>query len=111
MTNFVNDTKHYHVEQATETEVLERWGKYYKKNDFDKITKFSKGGSLPYTYLMNEFKDLSKVRPIVAYAGHPMKRLLNFACRTLNHMLRSVHILHCMTLYTRRKNYEHLAIK
>ena len=38
---------------------------------------------LPYAYVMPKDKDIQRIRPIVSYFKHPLKRLLNMAARAV----------------------------
>ena len=45
-------------------------------------------GDLPYCYSMPKEKDINKMRPIVSYANHPLKRQFNKIGKVLLFMLK-----------------------
>lgn len=77
-------------------EVLNIWKRHVKSMEFD--TRWNKKGTLPYAYGIPKEKDLNKFRPIVSYANHPLKRLLNTTGRIINFMMKKCN-LEGMTLW------------
>ena len=51
---------------------------------------------LPYAYVLRKFKDVRKPRPIVSYARHPAKRLLNLCGRAIAFLLSTADVRHCV---------------
>ena len=99
--SFRSDTSHYEKFRLPASELIKKYRRFYEEigepistvsNDKFDETK------IPYAYVLHKNKDLAKLRPIVSYATHPLKRILNVTCRALNHMIQTIdadHALHC----------------
>ena len=98
---FRNDSDHYEQLSMEPEEIVKKYRRFYEETgeQISKVpdSKFEKT-NLPYAYTLHKNKDLKKLRPIVSYATHPLKRTLNITCRALNHMIKMIdkdHALHC----------------
>jgi hypothetical protein len=58
-----------------------------KTQEWTVETMWNKKGSLSYAYGLPKEKDLEKLRPIIAYTNHPLKKLLNCTGRCISYML------------------------
>ena len=56
---------------------------HYTSLNLEKIQTFSTNKSVPYAYILPKFKDIERMRPIVSYYNHPLKKSLNLASRAL----------------------------
>jgi hypothetical protein len=55
----------------------------FKKQQWGKFASFNHTGSLPYPYVLRKQKDLSRSRPVVSYANHPLKKVIQVASSAL----------------------------
>ena len=87
------DTNEYNLVDSTLKATLKKVSNAFhkhkhlgpKKQAIDKI-------SLPYAYTLPKDKDLrNKTRPIVSYAKHPAKQILNVAGRAFQWLLEHLH--------------------
>jgi len=56
---------------------------FHNDNNLKRIHNFDKTKELPYSYCLLKNKDTTRVRPIVSYYHHPLKRTFNYASRAL----------------------------
>ena len=57
--------------------------------NLDRVHTFSTKKSVPYAYVLPKFKDIERMRPIVSYYNHPLKKSLNLASRALACVLKN----------------------
>ena len=76
----------YQRVQLTEDQILKKWKKDNRKRE-KKMT-WSDKGSLPYCYGIPKEKDIEKMRPIISYTHHPLRRQFNKVGRVLLFMLK-----------------------
>lgn len=100
-TLFRNDDDHYLKIHSTQHEIITKYRRFYydTARDISRISneKFE-SCKIPYAYALFKNKDINKLRPIVSYSPHPLKRILNITCRALNHMIKKIdnnHAIHC----------------
>jgi hypothetical protein len=87
---FVDDTTHYDKILTSEKQIMTSWKDTFLRERWAKFGFFKTDSSLPYGYSMPKNKDINKNRPIVSYAVHPMKKMLNRAGRALQTILASI---------------------
>jgi hypothetical protein len=82
------DDDHYERVDIPRDAVIRRWEKTYHKHRWSRFSSFDRD-NLPYGYFLPKNKDLAKTRPIVSYATHPMRPMLQRASRALCMLLKS----------------------
>ena len=96
------DKDHYTQLNQEPEDIMKDYRQFYEETTeqitkVDNMNKFEPT-NLPYSYILFKNKDIKKIRPIVSYATHPLKHVLNITCRALNHMIQTInkdHALHC----------------
>ena len=68
-------------------DILSNWKNGIKEKGLDKL--WNKKGLIPYCYGLPKEKDLGKMRPIVSYKKHPLKRLFNYVGKILCFMIKN----------------------
>ena len=98
---FRHDDNHYTQTNLNAERINQKYRHFYEEigSTLSKVhcKKFEEI-EVPYAYILFKNKDIKKIRPIVSYATHPLKRILNITCRALNHMIKTIdpnHALHC----------------
>jgi hypothetical protein len=89
---FLQDEHYEKIEEGTQN-IFERWKTWYTNRGFDKRLKWAQKMDLPFAYFLVKNKDIQKkIRPIISYARHPMRRLLHAAASALNFMLKKIKV-------------------
>ena len=66
----------------------------YAKNKWSDIGKFYSLGSLPYAYVIQKFKDLSRKQNIISYFHHPLKQVYFRAAAGLMTCVKALDFFH-----------------
>ena len=80
--NWKREGASYELSNLTAADILKKWMLFDTKLEGD-FFKMKNGGSLLYGYVLPKDKDIEKIRPIVSYAGHPWKHVLNLVTRVI----------------------------
>ena len=86
--SFLEDSDHYEIINKSNETILTSMEDFHTKMKLDKIREFNKEKALPYSYVLTKFKDITRIRPIVSYFHHPLKKIYNYASRSLAHVLK-----------------------
>ena len=118
---FVDDVTHYEPIPALEKQmIIDEWAWIYDTKDWDGIAPLDRKStaSVPFAHILPKFKDLSRYRPIVSYAKHPLRRLMSVAQRAIMFIIstlpqqhfnlpRTQDFLHEMTGFAQQLKYLH----
>ena len=98
---FYNDSNHYInvTNNITVNELYDGFLASFTENMWDKIGVFDQNGTLHYGYAVYKNKDLSRLRTIVSYYGHPLKSVFYNTQRAIYFIIKSLDLNH-FTLFT-----------
>lgn len=80
--------------------ILELWTTAYKKYGWNRIAIYNKKGTIPTAVGYPKDKDPARMRPIVSYFSHPLKKVVNPAARAILHLLKLTDSKYHFTLWT-----------
>ena len=86
----MNWRANYQKIDKSDTQILKKWKEETRSKGFRKI--WNNKGTIPYCYGLPKEKDIEKLRPIVSYSKHPMKKQFNQIGRILLFMLKRTKI-------------------
>ena len=83
----------------THLELLDKWKSFYKDKGLKSVAPYETHGDIPYSYVLPKFKDIERMRPIVSYKKHPLRKVFNIAARALTFLLKSCTDIQHLTLW------------
>ena len=97
---FIEDTEHFiRINDTPEDELIDFMYATFIESEWEKISSFDHKGSLPYAYAVYKNKDITRLRTIVSYYSHPLKKVFQIVQRALAFLITTLPIEH-FTLYT-----------
>jgi len=97
--NFTKKNATYRMTSITTQDLHILWRNFYKAKHLKTIAPYDTKGDIPYGYILPKFKDIEKMRPIVSYKKHPLRKVLNISARALTFLLKSCTELKHLTLW------------
>jgi hypothetical protein len=79
-------------DHITEEEIVNGWKKAYDGHKWHSVAPLCTYGSVPYSYVIPKFKDLSRNRPIISYRTHPLRKVFKVALRALVFLVKSISV-------------------
>ena len=89
LSSFIDDP-HYSPVELTQRDVLKIWRTAYNDLDLKRFVAWPSAASLAQPYIIPKQKDLNKMRPIVPYTKHPLRRLFNMASRAITYIFNNI---------------------
>jgi hypothetical protein len=75
-TNFWNNRTNYTQTLLQPSDLMYFFRHSYKANNWNLIARYNTKGEPPYPYFVRKAKDITKIRPIVSFFNHPLKKVL-----------------------------------
>ena len=90
---FVTNT-HYEEITVNKDDIIDSWKTTFDIHRWNKIFPWRSKGTLPYGYILPKDKDITRDRPIISYASHPARSLLNTISRAILAILKFLSFEH-----------------
>ena len=94
MDNFWNNQKNYTRCYLSQGAIIDSFKSKYKSRNWESIAKWHNSNSLPIPMITRKDKDASRIRAMVSYFHHPLKRVLLMASRGLMTILKAIKFNH-----------------
>ena len=94
MDNFWNNQKNYTRCYLSQGAIIDSFKSKYKSSNWESIAKWHNSNSLPIPMITRKDKDASRIRAMVSYFHHPLKRVLLMASRGLMTILKAIKFNH-----------------
>ena len=92
--NFWNNKKNYSQCYLSQGAIIDTFKSKFKKYNWSRIGKWHNSNSLPSPMITRKDKDATRIRAMVSYYHHPLKRVLLMASRGLMTILKAIKFKH-----------------